>query len=164
MPVGAIISKLFSGGVVDIVEKVGNIADKFIQTKEEKDAFSLEMTKVQADINQKANELAASIDEAYLKDTQDARLAYSKIQESENSSWLAKNIMPVLTLGVTVGFFGLLVYMLKYEVPKANEAIMYTMLGSLGTAWITMVGFYFGSSQGSKTNGEALRKMIDNKK
>lgn len=161
MPVPGWISKILSGGVGDIVEKVGNVADKFIQTKEEKDAFALEILKTKASIEQSTSELEARIEEAYLKDTQDARESYTKIQESEKASWLSKNIMPILTLVVTTGFFGLLGYMLKYTVPESNERIMDILLGSLGTAWVTMVGFYFGSSRSSEIKSDQIHKMIN---
>lgn len=161
MPLPGFITKLFSGSAGDVIEKIGGVADKFIQTKEEKDAFNLELLKVKSDIEYKAAELEAKIDESYLKDTQDARNSYVKIQESDKASWLSKNTLPILTLLITLGFFGLLTFMLMYDVPTANKDILNIMLGSLGTAWITVVAFYFGSSQGSKANGDVIRKIAD---
>lgn len=161
MPVPGFISKLFAGGIGEAVEKVGNIADKFIQTKEEKDAFSLELLKAKADIELKTAEISKDIDEMYLKDAQSARDSFVRIQESENASWLAKNIIPLLTLVVTVGFFSMLGYMLKWTVPQSNERVMDILLGSLGTAWITMVGFYFGSSKSSEAKTTQINKMIN---
>ena len=38
--------KIFSGGAGQIVESVGNVADKFVQTKEEKDAANLELRSI----------------------------------------------------------------------------------------------------------------------
>jgi len=35
------------------------------------------------------------------------------------------------------------------------------MLGSLGTAWISIVGYFFGSSAGSKANADVIRKIVD---
>lgn len=161
MPLPGFIGKLLSGGVGDIVEKIGGVADKFIQTKEEKEAFSLELLKAKADIEQKAADLEAKVEEAYIKDIQDARSSFTRIQESDKASWLAKNILPILTVGVTLGFFGLLFYMLKYDVPTANKDILNIMLGSLGTAWISIVGYFFGSSAGSKANADVIRKIVD---
>jgi hypothetical protein len=162
MPLPGFITKLFSGSIGDIVDKIGNTVDKFVQTKEEKDLLNIELLKVKADIEYKAAELEFKIDESYLKDTQDARSSNVKIQESDKASWLSKNTLPILTLLITTGFFGLLGFMLMHDVPAANKDILNIMLGSLGTAWITVVAFYFGSSQGSKANGEVIRQIVKN--
>lgn len=47
---------------------------------------------------------------------------------------------------ISIGFFGLLGYMLKYPVPEANKAVIFTMVGSLGTAWLACVYYYYGKS------------------
>ena len=40
------LNKIFSGGAGQVVESVVNVVDKFVQTKEEKDAANLELQKV----------------------------------------------------------------------------------------------------------------------
>ena len=39
-------TKIFGKGALDVAGKVANIADKFIQTKEEKASFEMEMKKI----------------------------------------------------------------------------------------------------------------------
>jgi hypothetical protein len=57
---------------------------------------------------------------------------------------------------ITVGFFGVLMYMLMYGLPPAGGGeAMLVMLGTLGTAWGAVVSFYFGSSAGSRAKDEA---------
>ena len=58
-------------------------------------------------------------------------------------------IPAILAILVTSGFFGLLTFMLLREVPQANQQVLNIMLGSLGTAWIGVMNYYFGSSTGS---------------
>lgn len=51
-----------------------------------------------------------------------------------------------LAVAVTCGFFGLLGAMLYHDLPTGNAAILNTMLGSLGTAWVMAMSYYFGAS------------------
>lgn len=55
----------------------------------------------------------------------------------------------LLACFVTLGFFGILLFMLRHTVPPTNAAVLNIMLGSLGTAWLAIVYYYFGSSSGS---------------
>jgi len=62
-----------------------------------------------------------------------------------------KDKMPgVLAVILTVGFFGVLAAHLFIHIPSENKTLLDIMLGSLGTAWVTMITYYYGSSKGSK--------------
>lgn len=66
----------------------------------------------------------------------------------------------VLAYVITVGFFGVLGYILKFGLPEQNEAaknVLLMLVGSLGTAWTTgVIGYYFGSSSGSDRKTELM--------
>jgi len=64
-------------------------------------------------------------------------------------------IPPLLSLLVTVGFFGILAYLMVTPADTANTPLM-IMLGSLGTAWTGIIAFYFGSSAGSRAKDQML--------
>lgn len=67
-----------------------------------------------------------------------------------------KSIVPaVLSYAITIGFFGILAsLMLGYA--KDNNQPLLIMLGSLGTAWISVVAFWFGSTNASHAKDEMI--------
>jgi hypothetical protein len=57
---------------------------------------------------------------------------------------------------LSVGFFGLLLAMLFHAIPESNKAVLYTMVGSLGTVWISSANFLYGQTH----LDEATRNML----
>jgi hypothetical protein len=71
-------------------------------------------------------------------------------------------IVPGLAIFVTVGFFGLLAALILCTIPKESQAIIYTMVGSLGAAWLSIINFFYGSSNGSQ-NKDSTIKLLSTK-
>jgi len=65
-------------------------------------------------------------------------------------------IPPALAIGVTVGFFGILFGLMYGQIQHAPQIDI--MLGSLGTAWTGIIGFYFGSSASSQNKDSLLHQ------
>ena len=82
----------------------------------------------------------------FIEDTGSARTL--GIELSKSTSWLNQNIMPILALGTILLSGGLLIFSESADVKMA------------ATSFITMVlGYFFGSSKGSKDKQELLNKI-----
>ena len=94
------------------------------------------------------------------KQAQELGLNFEKLATEDRDSArtmqaATKSIVPpVLAFSVTVGFFGILFALMTGYAQKSDELMI--MLGSLGTAWTGIIGFYFGSSAGSQDKDKML--------
>ena len=67
------------------------------------------------------------------------------------------NISSFLAGLTTVGFFAVLGLILTKTVPLESPPVL-VLLGTLGSGWTTVLGFYFGSSMGSKQKTELMNE------
>ena len=86
----------------------------------------------------------------------------TRTQRANAKDWW---LNPVLALAVTAGFFGIVAYLLGNNETEGKDvgAIAQTLLGVMGTAWITIITFYFGSCVGSKEKTALLADERENK-
>ena len=98
-------------------------------------------------LKMKAQEMGLDFAKLENEDRDSAR----KMQMS-NHSW----VPPVMAIGITLGFFGILIGLMSGKVVAGPEIEI--MLGSLGTAWTGVVAFYFGSSASSQKKDDLLHK------
>lgn len=64
----------------------------------------------------------------------------------------------MLAYGVTIGFFGLLAFIATGNLAPGSTQILDVMVGTLGTSWVGIITYYFGSSAGSDKKTELLAK------
>lgn len=76
-----------------------------------------------------------------------------------------KTSVPMYVIGgiVVVGFFSLLGIMLVRVVPAENVGPVNQLFGTLSMAFGTVIGFFFGSSAGSKRSAEILGEIAKKK-
>jgi membrane-bound ClpP family serine protease len=77
--------------------------------------------------------------------------------QRETKDWVPK----VLAIVITLGFFGILIWMLLKGMPQTGTEALLMMLGALGTAWTGVINFYYGSSAGSKAKTDAMNTKGD---
>ena len=122
------------------------------------------------------NKLGLEETKAFLADVADARKIQSEIQMSANAPWYTKAIQPTLaafTLLATILLFGMFVYWsgditevvdgkhtLVKRINDTQKDIIIYLLGVLSAAVTQILGYYFGSSQGSATKSRSLDKVL----
>ena len=122
----------------------GNLTgDQILALKTAENTFALQM----ADLGFKDKEALASIE---FQDRASARVL------AENThDWTPR----LLAYGVTIGFFGLLIFLVRHEVAPASRDLLNIMLGTLGSAWTAVVSYYFGSSAGSRDKDNTIKQI-----
>ena len=84
----------------------------------------------------KASLGALNIDELILRDVQHAR---------EREMTLRDHTPAALAACITAGLFAIIFLLIFVPLPQDSMNIVNIMLGSLSTAWMTVISYYFGS-------------------
>jgi len=64
----------------------------------------------------------------------------------------------LLSIGVTLGYFGILVGMMTDTLTVSESPALLIMLGSLGTAWGMVMSFWFGTTRSSSDKNEIIAR------
>jgi len=102
--------------------------------------------------------------EAHVKEMDSARKREIEIATSEFAPTINKIVTPVLalgTVGLTFLLFGIIVFA---EVKSEAKDIIIYVLGALTSAVTMVLGYYFGSSAGSKEKSQQLDEILELKK
>jgi hypothetical protein len=153
------LNKIFSGGAGQVVESVANVVDKFVQTKEEKDAANLELQKVLNSHLEVMEQEATKQLEVYQKEMDSARNREIQIATAEKAPLINKIVTPVLALIVVLLTFILFYVLMFKQVGNEKDIIIY-VLGVLSAVCTQIISYYFGSSQGSAQKQTQIDKLI----
>ena len=113
-----------------------------------------QIKQIDADFKVRMKELDIDLERIASGDRDSARQMQVQTQD-----WIPR----VLALLITIGFFGILTYMLLNGMPPSGTEALLMMLGALGTAWTGVVNFYYGSSAGSKAKTDAMAHLKGDK-
>lgn len=117
-------------------------------------ALQFKMAVMQAEADARRQEFDTL--QAQLADVQSARNQTVKLAEAGSViAWGA----PIISILITVGFFVMLYVVIRQEIPESSQTLANIMLGSLGTSFTAVVGYWVGSSAGSAQKTNALEKL-----
>lgn len=140
-----ILSKIFGGGAKEVIEGVGNVVDKFVTTKEEKEVLKIELQK---EINRHVEALQANANkelETYLADTANAR--GMQVEALKQTDLFSKRFVYYFTTFWSLFSAGYLIGTTFWEIPENNSHVVDTVLGFLlGTAIALMFSYFYGTS------------------
>jgi hypothetical protein len=140
-----------AGLAVTAISKALGIDEKDVQNTIESGKLTSDqlasIKQAEIELQKQANELGLDFEKLATDDRKSAR----------DMQVATKSYIPaVLAIGVTIGFFGILVGLMTDNVTKSDALLL--MLGSLGTAWTAIVSFYFGSSAHSEKQTDMLHR------
>jgi hypothetical protein len=102
--------------------------------------------------------------ESHVKEMDSARKREIEITTSAAAPMLNKIVTPILALG-TVGLtFILFAVIIFVDVDANSKDILIYVLGALTSAVTMVLGYYFGSSAGSKEKSQQLDEILEKKK
>lgn len=69
-----------------------------------------------------------------------------------------ENLPLFLAISVTVGLISIIILLAFHDTPTTSHDIVMTMVGVLGTAFASIISYYFGSSAGSSKKTDIMAK------
>jgi hypothetical protein len=97
------------------------------------------------------------------KEMDSARQREIQIATSEFAPTLNKIVTPLLALGTVALTFMLYAVIIFVDVDEQSKDILIYVLGALTSAVTMVLGYYFGSSAGSKEKSKQLDDLLEKK-
>jgi hypothetical protein len=163
--IGACVGGPLVGGALTALENVFGLTPQPSSSTDDRQgaiaaAISGATPEQLAAMRAKDQDYALGLAQAGFKDTE--TLASLKVQDTVSARDMQtanKSAVPAwLTFVITVGFFGLLIGLFCVPVPDASKALIYSATGTLGTVWLVVVHFWFGSTSDTGQVNDLLAK------
>lgn len=112
----------------------------------------------------KEAELSFQVEMAKIDQAMEASFIEDKKSAREMQSATHSPVPAILSYFVTVGYFGVLAGMMTKWLVVADSQVALMMLGSLTTAWGSVLAFWFGSTRDSARKTDLLAQAAPFKK
>ena len=119
--------------------------------------------KAQATLMEMAHKGQLAELEAMTKEMDSARKREIEIATSEFAPMLNKIVTPILALGTVALTFILYAIIIFTDVDEQSKDILIYVLGALTSAVTMVLGYYFGSSAGSKEKSAQIDDLLGKK-
>ncbi len=153
MGFGSWLSKTFGGAGSEIIKGIGETADRFITTKEEKMEFQLELQRMDLQFKKLAMEAEAE----WFKDKESARAMYMKDSSLQKVFAIVFLVFYCILSG---GMIGMVVAMAFYSkevnLPDWGVMLISSVFTAMSTKVATITDFLFG---GSKKEDDSEKRM-----
>lgn len=159
------ITKIFAGKAGDIIKSITDGADKLFTSKEQRAAFEL---RAEQELNRHLESIQADMTNQYelqLKDVADSRQMNSKIQESSQASWMAKNVGYLLDIFI-VSIWAILTFYIagKYlnlisTAPGVDFSGVWGLYASVTGMATVVLSWHRGSSKGSEDKQRTIERL-----
>jgi len=97
--------------------------------------------KIDADFKVQMKSLDIDLEALAVDDRKSARDMQKEVKD-----WIPR----ALAISVTLGYFGIIAYVLVSGLPLNGSEVLLMLLGTLSAGWTGVMAFYFGSSSGSQ--------------
>jgi hypothetical protein len=107
---------------------------------------------------QAEQQFQAQMAELGYKDAEElaATAAADRANARQREMTIRDRLPAILAVTITVGFFGILYLAFIRGVNEQSRDLANIMIGTLGTAWVSVISYYFGSSAGSEAKTQIL--------
>jgi len=142
------------GGIIASALGTGNTADEVAAALQANPDAAVKLRELQDAKEIRFAELAAEQARLEISTAAQDRSSAREREARTGDTWTPRG----LAILVTLGFFGVLAFLLLKGKPEQGGDALLVMLGSLGTAWASITAYYFGSSAGSAQKTELMAR------
>jgi hypothetical protein len=142
------------GGIIASALGTGNTADDVLAAIQGNPEAAVRLRELQDAKEIRFSELAAEQARLEIVTAAQDRASAREREAKTGDTWTPRG----LAILVTLGFFGVLAFLLLKGKPEQGGDALLVMLGSLGTAWASITAYYFGSSAGSAQKTELMAR------
>ncbi len=141
---------ILSGGAGDILKGFKELVNEWHLSPDQIQQFELKAKEMAQDYQLKLLQAEAASVALENADRESARK-----REIETKDHTTK----ILAYAISLGYFGVLWFMMLESVPVESQRILDMMLGSLLTSFTGIIAYYFGSSRGSAAKQETIDRL-----
>jgi len=142
-----ILGKIFSMGAEKLVGAIGDAFDKNFTNKEERLKAEAEIQKL---VTQHVQEMERLSNEQFKAEVEDRSSARNREAEFVKATGHIDYLMWLLAISGMSIFTYMVWFVLNEIVPEKNEKLVYHLFGIIEGVVLSIFGYFFGSSAGSR--------------